>query len=63
MNQGGDFVGVARAGIAHPNWPAYLAAGAEEPSRPPFTEEWLTEASLNTTFIAYMRRWEGFVSD
>lgn len=63
MNQGGDFVGVARAGIAHPNWPAYLAAGAEEPSRPPFTEEWLTEATLNATFIDYMRRWDGFVSD
>lgn len=63
MQQGGDFVGVARAGIAHPNWPAYLADGSEEPSRPPFTEEWLTDASLNETFIAYMRRWDGFVSD
>jgi len=63
MHQGGDFVGVARAGIAHPSWPAYLAAGSEEPSRPPFTEEWLSEASLNATFIAYMRRWDGFVSD
>lgn len=63
MQQGGDFVGVARAGIAHPNWPSYLADGSEEPSRPPFTKEWLTDASLSQTFIDYMRRWDGFVSD
>ena len=63
MHQGGDFVGVARAGIAHPIWPSYLAAGSEEPSRPPFTKEWLTDASLSQTFIDYMRRWDGFVSD
>ena len=41
---GGDFVGVARAGIAHPDWPSYLV---EEPSptKPPFTPEWLAEAT------------------
>jgi 2,4-dienoyl-CoA reductase-like NADH-dependent reductase (Old Yellow Enzyme family) len=63
VQQGGDFVGVARAGIAHPNWPTYLGEGSEEPSRPPFTEERLAKASLNGTFIAYMRRWDGFVSN
>ena len=63
MQQGGDFVGVARAGIAHPNWPSYLNEGSEAPSRPPFTEEWLAGASLNPRFIDYMRRWDGFVLD
>ena len=63
VQQGGDFVGVARAGIAHPDWPRYLADGSEEPSRPPFTEESLAKASLNQTFIEYMRRWDGFVSN
>ena len=62
-DQGADFVGVARAGIAHPDWPSYLSAGSSEPSRPPFDEATLQKAKLNSTFINYMRRWDGFVSD
>ena len=63
MSQGGDFVGVARAGIAHPDWPSYLVEDAVSPTTPPFTPEWLAEAYLNPTFIDYMRRWDGFVVD
>ena len=63
FEQGADFVGVARAGIAHPDWPSYLAAGQAEPQRPPFDEAMLTEAKLSPVFIQYMRRWDGFVSD
>ena len=63
MDQGGDFVGVARAGIAHPNWPEALANDADAPKRPPFSSEELQKASLSPRFIAYMRRWEGFVED
>ena len=62
-DQGADLVGVARAGIAHPDWPSYLCAGSSEPSRPPFDEATLQKAKLNSTFIDYMRRWDGFVSD
>ena len=62
-HQGADFVGVARAGIAHPDWPSYLTAGSCEPSRPPFDEITLRRAKLNPTFIDYMRRWDGFVEE
>ena len=63
FEQGADFVGVARAGIAHPDWPSYLAPGQTEPQRPPFDEAILTEAKLSPVFIQYMRRWDGVVSD
>lgn len=63
QDQGADFVGVARAGIAHPDWPSYLSAGSSEPSRPPFDEATLRRAKLNATFVDYMRRWDGFVAD
>ena len=62
MKQGGDLVGVGRAGIPHADWPSYLEAGSKEPSRPPFTPTRLKKAMLNPTFIEYMRRWEGFVA-
>ena len=63
LEQGAEFVGVARAGIAHPNWPSYLSEGMDEPQRPPFDEARLREAKLSPTFVQYMRRWNGFVSD
>lgn len=61
MAQGGDFVGVGRAGIAHPDWPTYLGESMEGPKRPPFSVAELQRASLSPTFIEYMRRWKGFV--
>ena len=61
MEQGGDFVGVGRAAIAHPNWPIHLQDGADPPARPPFSAEHLASAGLNPTFVQYMRRWDGFV--
>ena len=63
VSQGADFVGVGRAGIGHPNWPAALQEGASEPVRPPFSVEHLASAGLNPTFINYMRRWDGFVEE
>ena len=63
VGQGAEFIGVARAGIAHPDWPIFLQDGAEEPALPPFSEQWLEGAGLNQTFIQYMRRWDGFVSN
>ena len=61
MEQGADAVGVARAGIAHPDWPHYMEEGSEPPTRPPFSPEWLEQASLSPVFVDYMRRWDGFV--
>jgi 2,4-dienoyl-CoA reductase-like NADH-dependent reductase (Old Yellow Enzyme family) len=61
MTQGADFIGVARAGIGHPDWPRYLKKGSEPPKRPPFSPDWLEQASLSPVFVDYMRRWDGFV--
>ena len=61
VDQGGDFVGVARAGIAHPNWPKMLVEDAGHPKQPPFTVAELEQATLSPRFIDYMRRWDGFV--
>lgn len=63
MAQGADFVGVARAGIGHHNWPACLQEGATAPSRPPFSRSHLSHQALSPTFIEYMRRWDGFVGE
>jgi len=63
LEQGADFVGVARAGIAHPDWPSYLRDESKAPTRPPFTEDFLRKAKLSPVFIEYMRRWDGFVAD
>ena len=61
--QGGDFIGVGRAGIGHPDWPRYLGEDVSEPLRPPFSVNHLATAGLSPTFIDYMRRWDGFVED
>ncbi len=63
LMQGADFVGVARAGIGHHNWPSYLTKGAAEPSRPPFSTTHLQNQALSPVFIDYMRRWQGFVHE
>ena len=47
-HQGADLVGVARAGIAHPDWPSYLCAGSCEPSRPPLMKPRCRRAKLNS---------------
>ncbi len=62
VEQGATFVGVARAGIAHPSWPRQLEERTEPLKRPPFTPHELRAAGLNDTFVDYMRRWDGFVS-
>ena len=63
VEQGGDFIGVGRAGIGHPDWPRYLDEDVPEPLRPPFSVKHLATAALSPTFIDYMRRWDGFVKD
>lgn len=63
VEQGGDFIGVGRAGIGHPDWPRHLRGDGSEPLRPPFSVNHLASAGLSPTFIDYMRRWDGFVED
>ena len=61
MNEGADIVGVARVGIAHPDWPKLLTDFNYQPQRPPFSVEHLANADLSPVFIEYMKRWKNFV--
>ncbi len=61
--QGADLIGVARVGIAYPDWPKNLIDDGYKPKLPPFTIQHLKEAGLSDVFIDYMRNWKGFVID
>jgi 2,4-dienoyl-CoA reductase-like NADH-dependent reductase (Old Yellow Enzyme family) len=63
LGEGADMVGVARVAIGHPDWPHGLTDAGYAPARPPFSPEALAAADLSPVFIAYMRRWKGFVTD
>jgi len=63
LGEGADMVGVARVAIGHPDWPHGLTDEGYAPTRPPFSPEALAAADLSPDFIAYMRRWKGFVTD
>ena len=63
FSQGADFVGVARAGIAHPDWAMKISNQDYKPQKPPFSSLQLEEAVLSRKFIDYMRLWDGFVED
>ena len=61
FDEGADLVGVARVGIAHPDWPNYISDISYSPQRPPFSEAHLIEADLSPAFVEYMKAWKGFV--
>ena len=61
IEQGADFVGVARVAIAHPDWAKGIELENYEPKKPPFTERELLEADLSQVFVDYMKNWKGFV--
>ena len=63
LDQGADLIGVARAGIPHPDWGKNLQKENYDPSRPPFTARQLSDADLGDVFIDYMRNWKGFVKN
>jgi len=63
LDEGADLVGVARVAIAHSNWASEVAVGDYSPQRPPFSPEHLIDQGLSPTFVDYMRRWKGFVTD
>ncbi|MBT4919877.1 MAG: NADH:flavin oxidoreductase [Euryarchaeota archaeon] len=60
-DEGADIVGVARVGIAHPDWPKLLIDSDYQPQMPPFTVEHLANVDLSPVFIEYMKRWKNFV--
>lgn len=59
---GADAVALGRAGIGHHEWPRLAQAGLAIP-RPPFAPAQLADEGLSAPFIAYMRRWNGFVAE
>ena len=61
MEQGSDFIGVARVGIPYPDWPKNIMNANYDPSRGPFTVKQLKKAKLSKHFIQYMCKWDGFV--
>ena len=63
MDEGADLVGVARVAIAYSDWASEVEDDGYAPERPPFTPEHLIEQGLSPTFVDYMRRWKGFVTD
>ena len=62
VDEGADMVGVARVGIAYPDWPKHLNDPEYAPPRPPFTEQHLLDADLSPKFVTYMKRWRNFVT-
>ncbi len=63
IDEGADLVGVARVAIAHSHWASEIEGDGFAPERPPFTPEHLINQGLSPTFVDYMRRWKGFVTD
>jgi len=63
IQQGADLVGVARVGIAYPDWAKNLSNYHYNPPHPPYTSKHLREVGLSEVFIDYMRKWKGFVHD
>lgn len=62
LARGADAVALGRAAIANDAWPR-LVHGGGELRRAPITPEHLRAAGLSATFVEYMRRWKGFVTD
>jgi len=63
LDEGADLVGVARVAIAHPDWATEVGNQGYSPDTPPFTPDHLSGQGLSPTFVDYMRRWKGFVTD
>ena len=61
MEQGADFVAVARSAIGHADWASHLGDADYDPQHPPFTPEYLESQGLSPKFVEYMRAWQGFV--
>jgi len=60
---GADIVAVGKAAIAHADWPSLVKDKKYSPAPPPYTVEHLKKQNLGPAFIAYMKRWKGFVEE
>lgn len=64
LNAGVDFVTVGRSGILHHDFPNQVLQNPDfNPIKIPVPPSYLKSQGLSDTFIEYMRRWDGFVSD
>lgn len=63
LDQGAQAVGVARVALPYPDWASKVTDMAYNPKGPPFRPQELQSADLSPTFVEYMRRWRGFVTD
>jgi 2,4-dienoyl-CoA reductase-like NADH-dependent reductase (Old Yellow Enzyme family) len=63
LSSGADAVALGRVAIAYPEWPRYVKETAFTPAEPPYSEESLRAAAVGPQFLAYLRRWPGFVSE
>ena len=63
LDQGAQAVGVARVALPHPDWASLVTDLTYNPKAGPFTPQELLSADLSPTFVDYMRRWRGFVTD
>ena len=55
MEQGADFVAMARAAIANPSWPRDAAQAGWEPTRLPLTPAELRERAISERYVEYLR--------
>ncbi|MCC5838747.1 MAG: NADH:flavin oxidoreductase [Opitutales bacterium] len=62
LSQGADAVALGRVAIAYPEWPRAIREEAFTPAQPPHAEESLRAAAVGPKFLAYLRRWPGFVA-
>lgn len=63
LDYGADFVSLGRVAIGNHDFPNQMRNNEQfQPKREPYTEEYLREEGLGDKFIAYMKRWDGFVA-
>jgi 2,4-dienoyl-CoA reductase-like NADH-dependent reductase (Old Yellow Enzyme family) len=62
LDAGIDFVTIGRGGILHHDYPDCVMADPDfEPVELPVSPAYLRQQGLGEDFVAYMRRWKGFV--
>ena len=62
LARGADAVALGRSAIANFDWPRRAASGAPI-ATPPLSAAHLVDQGLSPAFVAYMRRWKGFVAE
>jgi 2,4-dienoyl-CoA reductase-like NADH-dependent reductase (Old Yellow Enzyme family) len=63
LQLGASAVALGRAAITTQDWPLRVVRDAGEPFWTPVSADHLREQNLGETFVAYMKRWAGFVSE